>query len=218
MKKYKGIVFDFDMTLADSSRIIVELLNQTVTDFGYVKKTYEEILPIVGNTHEIMLSFASGEKNPERIFEMREHYRKISRVEMPKRTMLFDGAAECLKAAYNKNLKIGLLSLKLVELSTATLKKFDVLKYFSVVLGCEDIPKPKPDPSGLLLAIEKFNLPKDDVLYVGDSLVDEETAKGADVDFAAMLLGGTKKEQFDTIFVKQFYHSLAELRNEIEKM
>lgn len=38
---------------------------------------------------------------------------------------------------------------------------------------------------------------KDEVLYVGDSLVDAKTAKNADVKFAAVLTGTTARADFE---------------------
>lgn len=215
MKPYRAVVFDFDMTLADSSKIIVELLNQVAQEYGFPARTYEETLPVVGNTHEIMLSYVTGVTDPAKILEMRSRYRDLCRSEMPKRTQLYPGAVECLRELYGRGLKVGLLSLKLREVSTKTLVQYDVRKYFAVVLGCEEVPAPKPDPSGLFAAMEQMRVSAEETLYIGDSLVDQETARGAGVDFSAMLLGGTREEQFDANFCRKFYHSLVELRQDI---
>lgn len=218
MKPYKAIVFDFDMTLADSSRVIVSLLNQVAGEFGYAQKTYEETLPVVGNTHEIMLGYVTGERDPAAILRMRERYRALCRSEMPKRTALYPGAVECLRTAWEKGLKIALLSLKLRDVSSQTLVQYDVMRYFSLVLGCEEVPAPKPDPSGLLLAMEQMDVSREETLYVGDSLVDQETARGAGTDFAAMLLGGTARSQFDQGFCQRLYQNLEELRQDLGKL
>ena len=218
MKPYKAIVFDFDMTLADSSKVIVALLNQTAQEFGFPQKTYEETLPVVGNTHEIMLGYVTGERDPAAILRMREHYRALCRSEMPKRTALYPGAVECLRAAWERGLKIALLSLKLRDVSSQTLVQYDVMRYFSLVLGCEEVPAPKPDPSGLLMAMEQLGVSRAETLYVGDSLVDQETARAAGTDFAAVLLGGTAQEQFDPTFCWRFYNNLGELRRELDTL
>ena len=210
-KKYKAVIFDFDMTIADSSQVIVSLLNDTAEHFGYSRKSYEEVLPCVGNTHEIMLSYVTGVRDQEKLLEMREYYRAISREEMPKRTVFFPGVETCLKRLKKQGIKVGLLSLKLRELLFASLDKYGLSRYFDLVLGCEDVPAHKPDPSGMFKAIEKLGVGRGDVLYVGDSLVDEGTAKNAGVDFCAMLLGGTAKNQFDQDFVKGYCISLDDL-------
>ncbi len=61
-----------------------------------------------------------------------------------------------------------------------------------MIVGGEDVTCEKPDPEGLLKAVETLGRDKQDVLYVGDSLVDAKTAQSAGVDFAAVLTGTTK--------------------------
>lgn len=210
-KKYKAVVFDFDMTIADSSQVIVCLLNDTAEHFGYSRKRYEEVLPCVGNTHEIMLGYVTGEKDREKLLTMRTYYRAISKEEMPKRTTFFPGVERCLKTLKSRGIKVGLLSLKLRDLLFASLDKYDLSRYFDQVLGSEDVPAHKPDPSGMFKMMEKLGVDRREILYVGDSLVDEKTAKNAGVDFCAMLLGGTVKDQFDKEFVTRYCISLDDL-------
>src|SRR5207245_274548 len=52
---------------------------------------------------------------------------------------------------------------------------------FAAVLGPEDVPRPKPAPDMLLAALAQLGVPPAAALYVGDMVVDIETARGADV-------------------------------------
>jgi phosphoglycolate phosphatase len=54
----------------------------------------------------------------------------------------------------------------------------------------------KPDPEGLLKALEYFGVPKEDTLYTGDHLVDAQAAEAAGLDFAAVLTGNTSSYAF----------------------
>ena len=54
----------------------------------------------------------------------------------------------------------------------------------------------KPDPEGLLAAIERLGGSPSGSLYVGDSVTDAETARRAGVPFAAVLNGVTPREAF----------------------
>ena len=218
MKPYKAIIFDFDMTLADSANVIITLLNMASSHFGYRQMSAEETMPVVGNTHEIMLSHVTGETDPQKLHEMREYYRQLCRDEMPDRTEFFPDSADCLAAIHAKGIKIGLLSLKLRDVLMASLIKYDLAKYFEVVTGCEDVPAHKPDPSGLFITMDALGVKPEETLYVGDSLVDQGAANAAGVDFAAMLRGGTKKEQFDPDIVNYFYYTADALRQDIESL
>lgn len=205
MKPYKAMIFDFDMTLADSAQVIIQLLNIASKHFGYGEMPPDEVMPVVGNTHEIMLSHVTGEKDPEKLLEMRTYYRQLCRDMMPDMTEFFPDVPQCLANIHAKGIKIGLLSLKLRDVLMASLVKYDLAQYFEVVTGCEDVAAPKPDPSGLFSTMKAMGVIPEETLYIGDSLVDQGAARAAGTDFAAMLRGGTTREQFDPEIVTCFY-------------
>jgi len=216
MKHYKALIFDFDMTLADTAKVIADLLNASANDFGYPSMSFDEVLPVIGHTHEIMLSHVTGQKDPQSISHMRTHYRQLCRLRMADKTEFFDDVPACLMNIASKGIKIGLLSLKLRDVLMQSLEKYDLAQYFSAIAGCEDVAAPKPDPSGLFTVLRILNLEPKEAIYIGDSLVDEGAAKAAGVDFAAMLRGGTTREQFDLTFVTRFYRTAQELSDDID--
>ncbi len=99
----------------------------------------------------------------------------------------------------------------IVDLLKASLDKYGLLKYFQYVLGGDEVKTPKPDPEGILRMRELFGVEKEELLYVGDSLVDEKAAEAAGVDFCAMLLGGTRAEQFQEKNRARAFHSWEEV-------
>ena len=64
--------------------------------------------------------------------------------------------------------------------------------WFDIIIGMEDVSRAKPDPEGLLLAIEKLKVSPEETLYIGDSTVDAQTAVSAGVCFAGITSGMTK--------------------------
>ena len=76
------------------------------------------------------------------------------------------------------------------------MEKYNAAKLIDLIVGAEDVRIEKPNPEGLLWAVDKLGLDKKQVLYVGDSIVDAKTAQNAVVDFAGVLTGTTKKEDF----------------------
>jgi phosphoglycolate phosphatase len=65
-----------------------------------------------------------------------------------------------------------------------------------VIVGGEDIEKSKPDPEGLHLFLSKTSIKPEQVVLVGDSLTDAETALRGGIDFIAVLTGTTSADQF----------------------
>lgn len=217
MKDYKAIIFDFDMTLADTALVIVTLLNEVAKEFGYDPMPVKDALPIVGYGHEIMLSHVTGEKDSEKLHRMRDRYREVCRERMPDMMVYFEDVPDSLRQLKENGLFLGVLSQKPHAALTGSLKKHGLEQYIDVVTGCEDAPAHKPDPNGLLVSAEKMKLDKEQILFIGDHLVDQETARAAGMDFAAMLRGTTVREEFDPGFVKRFYHKACEVAEEFDE-
>ena len=69
---------------------------------------------------------------------------------------------------------------------------------------------------GLLLAIGSLNSKMNDVLYIGDSLVDAKTALAANVDFAAVTTGTTNEKEFLQYPCIKVLNNLSELKELIK--
>ncbi len=63
------------------------------------------------------------------------------------------------------------------------LAKMGMREYMQGVLARDDVPFPKPDPRHLFETISLLDVDPRDVLYVGDTTTDLETARAAEVDF-----------------------------------
>jgi phosphoglycolate phosphatase len=199
------------MTLADTEKVIVKLLNDTSEHFGYGRKPYDYTAKIIGNSHETMLSYVTGEKNEEKILEMRTYYRSISHKYMPGLTTFFPGVPEALKQLKSMGFKLGVLSLKQRDLLLCSLEKYGLDGFFDVVAGCEEMPVLKPAPEALWYVQAQLGVNNDELLYIGDSLVDQKTAVSAGVDFGAMLLGQTTRQEFENGRVEGYFESWDEL-------
>ncbi|MHA1444492.1 MAG: HAD family hydrolase [Candidatus Hodarchaeales archaeon] len=69
---------------------------------------------------------------------------------------------------------------------------FEFLNHFEIITR-NDISKPKPDPEGLMKIINKWNIPKLNTIYIGDSFIDSEAAMRANIRF--LLFNSRKIEQ-----------------------
>ncbi len=65
------------------------------------------------------------------------------------------------------------------------LEHFDMGNYFTYSVTTMDVAKPKPDPEGIYLIMDKFKASKEQLLFIGDAYTDYHAAKAADVKFLA---------------------------------
>jgi phosphoglycolate phosphatase-like HAD superfamily hydrolase len=86
-----------------------------------------------------------------------------------------------------------------------------------LLLGPEDVARPKPAPDMLLTAVARLGLPAEQVLYVGDMVVDIETARGAGVSVWVVPTGSDARERLEAAHpdcLLRDLHELAELMRE----
>ena len=56
---------------------------------------------------------------------------------------------------------------------------------FDLVISCLDVKHPKPAPDALFKILEHFGVSAQEAVYIGDSEIDDQTAKAAKVPFIA---------------------------------
>jgi len=78
-------------------------------------------------------------------------------------------------------------------------------------LGAGDCPRYKPDPSGLLLALQRLGCSPEMAVYVGDHLVDAQAAAAARVAFIAVLTGLFGAHEFRKFPVQAIIPDVREL-------
>lgn len=195
MKRYDAYLFDFDYTLADSSRGIVMCFRKVLQEAGFPDIDDDTIKRTIGLTLEEAFSQMTGEKDPAVLARWRQQYVKVADKEMNARTVLFPEVADVLKELRARGAKTGIISTKYrYRIEDFLSLHFDQLPV-DLIIGGEDVKDPKPSPEGLLAAIRKLDVRPEAVLYCGDSTVDARTARNAGVDFAGVLHGVTPASQ-----------------------
>jgi len=63
------------------------------------------------------------------------------------------------------------------------MERFHLWPFFDMVVTALDVNNPKPHPESIEKIIQKFNLNKEEVVFIGDSEVDQQTAKSAGIKF-----------------------------------
>jgi phosphoglycolate phosphatase len=209
--KYKAIIFDFDYTLADATEGIVQSYNYAFAQLGLPLQSKETICKTVGMTIVNSFKHMDNSLDDEAILILRSQFKKCADEVMLDGTKLFEQTQPLLHKLKVQGIKTGVVSSKFRFRIEDVFKRDNVMQHIDVIIGIEDVEKAKPEPDGLFCAIKSLGTYKNEVLYVGDSIIDGETAKAAKVDFAAVLTGTTFKEEFSDIPCKVIVSDLSEL-------
>ena len=211
---YAAVVFDFDGTLADSFAAIASSVNHVRASRGLTELGVEEVKRHVGRGPEYLLTHTvPGGVLADDIARYRAHHPSV----MMPLTSLLPGAAALVHALHRRGKKVGLCSNKPRFFSQRLLKHLALADLFAVVVGPEDVPRPKPAPDMLLLAVERLGFLKPQVLYIGDMTVDIQTARSAGVAVWVVPTGTEDRRVLANAQPDRLLADLQELADEIER-
>ena len=204
MKTFQAVIFDFDYTLADSSRAVIECANTALKGMGLETAPEDAIRRTIGLSLPETLVRLAGEHHRDRADEFRRLWRAKSVHVMVNWTTLLPGVEASIEALTNRGLSLGIVSTKFRSPIQAVLEREKLLANFDAIIGGDDVEQFKPDPQGLLLAVNQLGAEAGSTLYVGDNVTDAETARRAGVPFLGVLSGVTSRDEFKGYSVLEF--------------
>ena len=191
---FDTVIFDFDYTLADGTDAIVACYNHAFRAFGYPDGEREAVRRTVGMTVRDSIKLLTGCKDTESIEKMRLLFREKADEILAKNTFLFEGTKPLLRRLKEAGVKTAIVSSKERVRIEESLSLGGADGLIDNIVGVSDAPAPKPSPEGVRLAVTRAEAVR--ALYVGDSLIDYETAKNAGLPFAAVTTGTTTEADF----------------------
>jgi len=123
----------------------------------------------------------------------------------------FPGAKEALEALRRRAVRLAVLTNSGKRAATRVLERSSLSGHFDFVLTRDDVDAMKPSPEGVKLAVSLFSLPKERVLYVGDSLYDIMAAKSAGLRVISVATGNYTVEKLRGEGADVVIGSLAEI-------
>ena len=207
----RAILFDFDLTLADSTRAIVECFNHAFRELDLPCPAPDAIRRTIG--YPLPKAFASlcADTSPHAAESFVKHFIARADQVMNEMTTMLPFATETARALRTRGIRTAIVSTKFRYRILEILALRGSSDAFDVVLGGEDVREHKPHPEGLQLALTRLNLEPGHAWYVGDHPVDAQAALGAGMTFVAMLTGVAKREDFVDITVHHYLESMQEL-------
>ena len=193
---YSLYLFDFDYTLVNSEEGILKCFRLTLDAYALPQVPDDVIRKTIGLPMEEAVRRITGYEDAAQIDAFIEDYRHLADRYMTPGTHFFPDTLDVLRALRARGARIGIISSKT---RSRIQEKFDVdhvPELIDLIIGSNDVKSHKPEPTGLLRAIDHFHMEKSDVLYTGDSYIDAETAQNAGVDFLAVTTGTTSAETF----------------------
>jgi len=207
----RAVLFDFDYTLADSARGIIECIKFALGHMGLAAVPEDAARRTIGmslaDTFEALTSIS--DEQAAAVFS-RLFISKADEV-MVDSTELFDSAARVIRHLKQQQISLGIVSTKYRCRIEAVLEREGLIEEIDVIVVGEAVAQHKPHPEGLLKALRRLDTPGAGALYVGDSIVDAMVAARAGTPFVAVLSGTTPGVAFEAYQPLEVIERLDEL-------
>lgn len=199
---YKAVIFDYDFTLGDSAYGIAVSCNYALGKLGLTEKTGNEIRRTIGLSLKEVFRTLTGRDDKAAAERFTALFRERADEVITDSAVMYEDALPTLSELRRLGIKTAIVTSKFHYRIDEIMRKFNAESLIDVIVGGDDVSREKPDPEGLLKAIEALGAGRREVLYVGDSLVDAKAAQSAGVDFVAVLTGTTTDfSEYDNVFV-----------------
>jgi phosphoglycolate phosphatase len=184
------IIFDLDGTLIDSARDLAIATNQTRGHFGLPPLEPKVIQSYVGNGAAMLVRRALGAQASEQLVsEAVLYFVKYYRAHALAHTRLYPGVENLIASLAAEAHTLAVLTNKPAKISADILAGLGVGAYFTRLYGGDSFPQKKPAPIGISTLMEDTSSFAPETWMVGDSAVDVQTARNAEVQACGVAWG-----------------------------
>jgi phosphoglycolate phosphatase len=210
--KFKGIIFDLDGTLVNSLEDIADAMNMVLQSLHFPTHSYDTYQFFIGSGLRNLVSkalpeTANDETEIDRCYHlMLSAYRAIC----TRKTKAYDGIFELLDELKSRNIKLSVFSNKADDLTkeiTATLFP----DYFNPIMGLTTEVLKKPNPFKTVEISENFGLKAEEIIFIGDSDIDMQTATNANMCAVGVSWGYRPEEELISNGAKYILNHPADL-------
>lgn len=198
--RYKAVIFDLDGTLLDTLADLASSGNRMLEQLGFAPHPTEAYRYFVGDGMATLVERILPEQHrtPATLVKAIESFKEDYARNWAVETKMYPGIEEMLDGLTSMGVKICILSNKPDGFTTLCVDTLLPKWQFDPVHGQRDQVPKKPDPAGALEIIKQLATEATEtkeILYVGDTAVDMQTAVGAQLDSVGVLWGFRDAEE-----------------------
>ena len=202
MQKYDTIIFDLDGTLLDTLPDLTDAVNYAMTQLCFPTRSIDEVLGFVGNgIRKTIERSVPPNVSQEQIEQALTFFREYYFSHLTVKTKPFGGIMELLRALHGRVVKMGIASNK-ADFAVQQLNNHFFSGLDIIALGESSTMPRKPAPDMVAHLCQRLN--SKNVLYVGDSDTDVQTAHNAGLDQISVLWGYRSQQQLEQAGAERF--------------
>ena len=195
----KLAIFDLDGTLLNTIADLAHSTNHALNKLGYPTHEIEKYNFMVGNGVNKLFERAlpEGEKTEENIRRVRNEFVPHYDIHNADDSRPYPGIPELLSYLQSTGIQLAVASNKYQAATEKLVAHYFPQINFTAVFGQREGVNVKPDPIIVFDILQLANVEKEDVLYIGDSGVDMQTAANAGVTACGVTWGFRPKSELE---------------------
>lgn len=180
----QAIVLDLDGTLLDTASDIAEAANRMLAGLGRATLDEATVKSYIGNGVSRLVKRAltgslDGEPDAALFDQALALFRTHYAGTLTATTRHYPGVLEGLEAMKQAGFRLACITNKAERFTTPLLEAMGLASFFEVVISGDTLSAKKPDPLPLQHVAERFGVPVERMLLIGDSLNDVQAARAA---------------------------------------
>ena len=187
--KNNALLFDLDGTLINSGLSFLKIVNELKENESQAPVNFEIVREFSSRGASLILKNAFPEANNEKIDALKLKFLKRYAQTMTSDIYVYEGVEELLNFLTEKNIPWGIVTNKSAKYALPIIEKLNWHNQTSAIICPENVHQTKPDPEGILKALNSLDASIETSFYVGDHERDIQTAKNANVKSIACTYG-----------------------------
>ena len=217
MGKYRCVLFDFDGTLFDTEKSVIDSVRYSLEKRGIYESDYDKLKSFIGppltDSFKRVYGF-SKEKTEEAV----KDYRKVYQEKNMLNVSVYHGVPETLETLKKKGIYLAVASSKPFPMLERILKTFDMEKYFDSVFGAtldgRIAYKDEVIREAISAIKDKYpDITMDEILMVGDRKYDAEGAKVFGIKCVGVTYGMAQEGELEAAGCIYIINYIKELLN-----
>lgn len=192
------VIYDLDGTLIDSTEAIVETFNRVVEEQGEPTCSRGTIKEMIGLPLTEMFRRVLPPKKSGCVKACWDRFIEIYADLGLRKTRILPGVSETLAHFKETGYLQSIATTKRSDVATRLLHKLDLLQYFDLVLGINDVASPKPAPDIINLTLKRLGVEPREAVFVEDTTIGLEAGVRARVHTVGVTTGIHDRERLST--------------------
>ena len=187
---FEAYFFDLDGTLVETAPEIADAVNDTLRYFDWPVVTQQQVNDWIGHgTKELLImALASVTKSSVEAVRVSDDLKQALPIfdryyqeRCGTRSHLYPHVKEVLTRLRQQGSKLAVVTNKEGRYTDIVLRVHGLTDLFDIVISGDSFPVKKPNPTSVQNCLARWNVLPQQALFVGDSSIDAQTARNANV-------------------------------------